>query len=251
MGARWRHGVIVGVVACSTFAGGASLARGAAAQDEPPASTVPSPLALPTDVTVPAEPGVRVTTTVPPGCPEPIRPAAVFLGHLERADSRTARFRVVQIRQGSLEGHQVGDLVDVDYNDDIRYLATGRDYVVAVEEVPGERLRLRSRAVRLLPLFGGDEVASINDPRNRGECPSVTDPIITHNGDGTNVESGVFTTFFAARREIAWAVARPALAGFALLLGLVVVKQTLVGTARLSARLLARRRRRYLGVTRR
>jgi hypothetical protein len=243
---RWRNGVMTVVVVGSSM-----IASAALAQDEEPPATLPPGFSLPPDFSLPPEPGVRETTTVPPGCREPIQPAAVFLGELLITDAQTARFRVIQVRAGSLEGHMVGDLVDVDYYQDIRLLQPGREYLVSVESPNGERLRLRSRAVKVLPLFGGDEVASLNDPLNRGECPSVTDPIITHNGDGTNIESGVFTGFFAAKKEIAWAVLRPSAAAFALLLVLVVIKQTLVGTAKLSSHLLERRRQRYLAMRRR
>lgn len=57
---------------------------------------------------------------------------ATFIGRLSAADSQTARFDIAQIRGGSLDGYAVATLVDVQYQQDVRFLTLDESYIVAV-----------------------------------------------------------------------------------------------------------------------
>src|SRR5689334_8289751 len=76
-----------GVVAAPAVPVMASSGEGDEAPVDPDATEAPPESTL----------GV-VTTTLPPGCPEPPVAAAVFLGEVIASDVRTARFRVEQVR---------------------------------------------------------------------------------------------------------------------------------------------------------
>jgi hypothetical protein len=169
-----------------------------------------------------------VTTTLPPGCPEPPAAAAVFLGEVVASDTRTARFRVDQIRAGSLEGWQVGGLVDVDYFDDTRYLESGETYLVGVGPDPETR-RLTSKVSEAAPLFGGNQVVGVNDSAT---CPAQQDPIRTIHPDGSSVESGILHPLVSDKQGLARALLLPASWVFLALVVLATVKGLLVGGGR-------------------
>ena len=121
-------------------------AWGAAVNAAPPTEPAPVPEPATTVATVPIGPALPAVQTPPPivdpnvvsgplvvvptACSNPPPPVAVFVGTLAAADSTTARFAVQQIRAGSLDGYAVNTIVDVRYNDDIRFLRTGQQYLV-------------------------------------------------------------------------------------------------------------------------
>lgn len=166
-----------------------------------------------------------VTTTIPAGCPEPTLAAAVFVGTLIASDDNTARFRVEEVRAGSLDAWQVGGLVDVDYHEDTRYLAAGEDYLIGVGADQDTR-RLESKIREAAPLFGGNEVAGV-DPDV--ECPRQEDPIRTLHVDGGTVESGVLTPLMDDKQGLARALLLPAAWAFLALVALATVKGLLSG----------------------
>lgn len=168
-------------------------------------------------------------TTVPIGCDPPVPPQAVFTGRLLVADARTGRFEIDEVRAGSLEGYRVGSLVDVDFLDDTRYLELGRGYLVAAEVAPVTG-RLHSKVKPTPQLFGGDQVVGVDDATV--VCPTYDDPIITRMIDGTPVETGILTPFLEDKRSLLWSVAKPALIVVAVLVGLVLVKRTILWVVR-------------------
>ena len=96
----------------------------------------------------------------------------MFVGTLAAADSTTARFAVQQVRAGSLDGYAVNTIVDVRYDDDIRFLRTGQQYLVGARPDPLLQV-LRSKVRLPAPLFGGDAVIGVDDtdralPAGRG-----------------------------------------------------------------------------------
>lgn len=190
-------------------------------------------------VTVGAAVDSPVTTTVPPGCPLPPVATAVFVGEVVASDVRTARFRVEQVRAGSLEGFEVGGLVDVDYEDEVRFLDTGGTYLVGVAPY-GSGVRLESRVREPAPLFGGNQVAGLDDVAT--DCPRIEDPVRTLMPDGTPVESGVIAPMLESRADLVRALVLPAVWVFVGLVVLAAVKNLLWASGR-EFRMLTRRRR--------
>jgi hypothetical protein len=158
---------------------------------------------------------------VPAGCNTPPPPLAVFVGTLAAADTTTARFAVEQVRAGSLDGYAVNTIVDVRYDDDIRFLHTGRQYLVGARP---DRIRgvLSSKVRVAAPLFGGDAVIGIDDKSIR--CPRVEDGVKTLLPNGTEVDTGVLAPLKTAKRSIAKAILKPMGIAFGVLFILVAVK---------------------------
>jgi hypothetical protein len=166
---------------------------------------------------------------VPAGCKAPPTPAAVFVGTLTDADATTARFAVEQVRAGSVDGFAVEQvdaagvttIVDVRYNDDIRFLHSGRKYLVGA--APDQVYGVLSSKVRVPPqLFGGDAVIGANDTDVR--CPRVEDGITTLTADGGEVDTGVLTPLSTAKTSMAKAIAKPLGVAFAVLMVLAAMK---------------------------
>ncbi len=144
--------------------------------------------------------------SVPPGCNAPPAPVAVFVGTLADSDATTARFAVQQVRAGSLDGYAVNTIVDVRFDDDIRYLHTGRQYLVGARPDAITNV-LRSKVRLAAPLFGGDAVIGVNDTDLR--CPRVEDGVKTLLVDGREVDTGVLAPLKTAKKSVAKAVLRP------------------------------------------
>ncbi len=158
---------------------------------------------------------------VPAGCTAPPAPVAVFLGTLAGADATTARFAVQQIRAGSLDGYAVDTIVDVRYDDDIRFLHVGQQYLVGTAPDPLVGV-LRSK-VRVPPaLFGGDAVIGINDTDVR--CPRVEDGVTTLLADGTAVDTGVLAPLKTAKKSLLRAILKPLAIAFGILVMLAAMK---------------------------
>ena len=221
---RWA--VIGAVIVCASGA-----AVNAAPPTEPspdPTTTVaggvlgPQPLVLeePPPIVTPLVPSSPLVV-VPPGCNTPPAPVAVFVGTLAAADATTARFAVQQIRAGSLDGYAANTIVDVRYNDDVRFLHTGRQYLVGA--IPDPILGVLTSKVRVAaPLFGGDAVIGVDD--NNIRCPRVEDGVKTLLTDGTDVDTGVLAPLKTAKRSVAKAIVKPLGIAFGVLLVLVSVK---------------------------
>jgi hypothetical protein len=181
-----------------------------------PAATTP----IPTD------------TSIPAGCDLPIVPSATFLGVVVgrdeqfAEDARTARFKVSKLEQGTLEGYQVGDLVDIDFGRDYRFLEIGKAYRVTAE-IDAETQRMSSRARPEAPLFGGDQVVGIDD-LSGVICPEFPDPIITVLADGSTIDTGVLSPFLDAKGSALERIIRPIVAALAGLAALVFLKRIVV-----------------------
>ena len=181
---------------------------------ELPALQVPPPIV---DSLAPSTPLV----VVPAGCNSPPAPVAVFVGTLAAADATTGRFAVEQIRAGSLDGYAVNTIVDVRYNDDIRFLHTGQQYLVGAIPDPVHG-GLSSKVRVAAPLFGGDAVIGVDDTDLR--CPRVEDGVKTLLTDGTDVDTGVLAPLKTAKRSVAKAIVKPFAIAFAILFVLVAIK---------------------------
>ena len=66
----------------------------------------------------------------PEGCPTGALPDVVFVGTVQGTDYRTARFHIDQVRAGDLSQFAVGELVDVRYGVDTKYLDQGEQYLI-------------------------------------------------------------------------------------------------------------------------
>ncbi|CAB4880211.1 unannotated protein [freshwater metagenome] len=179
-----------------------------------------TPDSVPT-VTVSAESGGGSLVIVPAGCEVPPPATVVFVGTLLAKDTRTARFRLEHTRAGSADGFAVGDLVDIRYDDDVRFLAANRRYLVGASPLAGAVV-LSSKVRDTKPLFGGNAVIGIND--KTVECPVLKDPVRTLDVDGAPISSGVFKTLAGARGDLLVAVLGPVIWAFGIILALVVLR---------------------------
>ena len=158
---------------------------------------------------------------VPAGCTAPPPPVAVFVATLAASDATTARFAVQQIRAGSLDGYAVETIVDVRYDDDIRFLHVGEQYLVGAAVDPARGL-LASKVRLAAPLFGGDAVVGVND--TDVHCPSFEDGVKTLRVDGTEVDSGVLAPLKTAKRSLLKAVLKPLVVAVGVLIMLAAAK---------------------------
>lgn len=158
---------------------------------------------------------------VPPGCNAQPLPIAVFVGTIAASDATTARYAVEQIRAGTLDGYAVDTIVDVRYDDDIRFLRDGQQYLVGVAPDPSTGV-LRSKVRLQAPLFGGDAVIGAND--TDVSCPRVEDGVKTLHVDGTGVDTGVLAPLKTAKRSLLRAVLKPLGIAFAILVALTAIK---------------------------
>ncbi|MEY2445444.1 MAG: hypothetical protein QOE00_2024, partial [Ilumatobacteraceae bacterium] len=143
------------------------------------------------------------------------------MGTLAASDATTGRFAVEQIRAGTLDGYAVETIVDVRFDDDIRFLRPGQEYLVGVLPDPiigGLRSKVRVAA----PLFGGDAVIGVNDTNVR--CPRFEDGVKTLRPDGTEVDTGVLAPLKTAKRSLLKAVLKPLVIAVAVLVVLVAIK---------------------------
>jgi hypothetical protein len=193
-----------------------------------PSATVPSAVVGPQVPVIQAPPPIvdpNVVSTplvvVPASCTVKPPPVAVFVGTLADADSTTARFAVQQIRAGSLDGYAVNTIVDVRFDDDIRFLHTGEQYLVGVLPDPLTNV-LHSKVRSPAPLFGGDAVIGANDTDVR--CPRLEDGVKTLLVDGTEVDTGVLAPLKTAKKSVVTAVLKPLGVAFLVLVVLASMK---------------------------
>lgn len=167
-----------------------------------------------------AETSAAPTTTIPEGCIVPTPVQATFVGEVTVTDRRTARFAVVQMRGGSLEGFTSGDLVDVDYAEDVRFLEEGRSYIVAtgVDQSTG---RLFSKVRDPEPLLGSSQVIGLN---SGADCPEIEDAVRTLTMEARPVDSGVLTPLRDAQSRLVRSLVLPVVWVLVALIGLVTVK---------------------------
>lgn len=189
-------------------------------------------VAVPTSA-VPVSTVPSATTTVPVGCPPAPVSQAVFVGKVKVLDATQALFELTRLRSGSLAGYStevpnvdgtVVTEVGIYYGRDVKFLEVGGSYLVgtALDSTTG---RIYSRVTEEAPLFGGNEVADIN---NSGVvCPTFPDVARTLNVDGSSVESGVLSGLSGESDRIVLAIAVPAGLVLLGLVALVLVRRAL------------------------
>jgi hypothetical protein len=165
--------------------------------------------------------GAAPLVVIPSGCAAPRPAAVVFVGLLVANDSRTARFRLEQVRAGSADGYAVTDLIDVRFDDDVRFLTPNEQYLVGAAPLDGSAV-LASKVRDAKPLFGGNAVVGVNDKTL--ECPTVDDPIRTLHVDGSEIDSGIFNGLKGAKRDLLLSVVTPVIWAFAIILALVLFR---------------------------
>lgn len=194
------------------------------------AGTLPDPQPVPS---LPAIEQPEAASTplivIPPGCAAPKPEQAVFVGTLLISDAATGRFRVEQLRSGSVDGFAVNGLIDVRYGDEVRFLEPNARYIVGAGTDPISGV-LVSKVRPPAPRFGGNDVAGIDDSEE--ECPPVEDPVRTLTIDSGGVESGVLTPLADAKSDLLLALLEPLGVAFAVLLGLVAIKLLVFALAR-------------------
>lgn len=173
------------------------------------------------------------TTTVPVGCPPAPVSQAVFVGKVKVLDATQALFELVRLRSGSLAGYStevpnvdgtVVTEVGIYYGRDVKFLEVGDSYLVgtALDATTG---RIFSRVTEEAPLFGGNEVADID---NSGVvCPNFADVARTLNVDGSSVESGVLSGLSGESDRIILALVIPAGLVLLGLVTLVLIRRSL------------------------
>lgn len=213
-------------------------------------ATVPPTEPTPVD-TVPAEPGAPTTTApselppamgplvvVPSGCTVPVTATAVFRGTITLVDDAdrptTFRFHIDTVLAGSLEGFAVGELVDVRFGEEAKFLIIdgeyqGGQYILGVAPDPATGL-LTSTVREAAPLFGGDAVIGAND--SDIDCPRVEDPVRTLLPDGSPVDTGVLTPLKGEGRSLMMAMLTPLAVAMGVLLALVLFKHLLFAVGR-------------------
>lgn len=241
--------LVVGVVAALAVA---SPARATTVPPTDPAATVPASPTTIIDASIQVPPttivdaSIPVPQQVPPpigetglvegplvvvpaGCLTAPPPQAVFLGTLVNNDATTGRFQVTQLRSGSLDGFAVGDIVDVRYGDEVRFLKLNTQYLVGAA-VDSDLGRLSSKVRQPSPLFGGDAVLGVND--SDVACPAVEDAVSTLYANGLPVDSGVLRPLHGSSKRLLRAILLPLGVATAVLVGLVLIKHLLFGLGR-------------------
>lgn len=191
-----------------------------------PLVTSPPPtVAAPTTVVAP-ETSRTWPVPVPSGCDAPPLPDVVFVGTVQATDYRTGRFRIDQLRAGVIERFAFGDVVDVRYDIDTKYLQPGEQYLVGASLDPDTSV-LTSRVTAPEPLFGGDEI--IGAAETDVECPVLVDPVRTLTPNGLPVESGLITPMTEARGDLLTSLLLPLGIALGGVLGLVSLRWFLTG----------------------
>ncbi len=166
---------------------------------------------------------------VPAGCAVPKVPTAVFVGELGKRDFRTAQFTIRSIRGGSVAAWAAGDQVQVRYGADVRFLEVGDTYIVGTQNDPATGL-LTSKVREPAPLFGGDAVLGIDD--KDVTCPTAEDPVMTLSAAALPIDSGLLTPLRHAKSDLLFAVLRPVVVAFLVLVGIAMAKQLLFAGGR-------------------
>lgn len=188
--------------------------------------TSPPPTVAPSTTVAAQQEGRRWPVDVPAGCDAPPLPDVVFVGTVIATDFQTGRFRIDQLRAGSIDGLAYEGLIDVRYGIDAKYLTVGHQYLVAASIDEATHV-LTSRITEPAPLFGGDEV--IGQTESDVECPVLADPVRTLLTNGLPVDSGLLRPLEEARGDVLRAILIPLGLAFAIVFGLVLVRWILTG----------------------
>ena len=199
--------------------GGAAAFLGAGsagAQEEPPPEPAPAT-------------GRTPLVEVPVGCPIQPLPDVVFVGTVTATDYRTARFRIDQSRAGDIGQFAAGELVDVRYGIDTKYVREGRQYLIAAvydATIDG----LRSRVKPDQDIYGGDEI--IGATESEIVCPDVVDPMRTIHVDGSSVDSGLLRPLVDDRQGVLRALLIPVVLVVGAVFALASIRWNLTGFGR-------------------
>lgn len=188
--------------------------------------TSPPPTVAPPTTLVAQATGRQWPVPIADGCDEPALPDLVFVGTVQVTDFRTARYRIDQVRAGSIEAYSSGGLIDIRYDIDTKFLDVGRQYLVGASIDPAVGA-LVSRVAAAAPLFGGDQVIGRTEREN--DCPELPDPIRTLMTNGRPIDSGVLQPMREARTDVARSLLVPALLAGAIILGLVSLRWFITG----------------------
>ena len=158
---------------------------------------------------------------VPIGCLAPESADVAFVGEAVAKDFEKVRYRIIQLRAGSVTGNSIDGLVDVLYFEDAKFVDVGVEYLVGARFDP-EFGQLSSTVRPAEPLFGGNDVIGLND--SDVECPVLDDPVRTLLTDGTSVDSGVLSPLFDDKRTLLATLGVPSAIAFGVILLLVLLR---------------------------
>ncbi|WP_394935079.1 hypothetical protein [uncultured Ilumatobacter sp.] len=159
---------------------------------------------------------------VPVGCAAPDPADVAFIGTAVAKDFEKVRYKILQLRAGSISGYSIKGLVDVLYLDDAKFINVDENYLV------GARFDLDLGALLSTirpdePLFGGNNVIGLED--TDVECPVIENAVRTVHPDGTSVDSGVLSPLLDNKRTLFATLGVPTAIAFAVLIGLVLLRQ--------------------------
>ena len=178
-----------------------------------------APVPEPSNDVETARPGLL---DVPVGCAAPDPADVAFIGTAVAKDFEKVRYKILQLRAGSISGYSIEGLVDVLYLDDAKFINLDENYLV------GARFDLDLGALLSTirpdePLFGGNNVIGLED--TDVECPVIENAVRTVHPDGTSVDSGVLSPLLDNKRTLFATLGVPTAIAFAVLIGLVLLRQ--------------------------
>jgi len=166
--------------------------------------------------TTPATEPPSTTTTVPEHC-DPVPPvAAVFIGRLTAKADTKVHMAVLQTKQGEPAAD-----VDLEYQDDVRFLKVGSLYLVTAANDPETKLL----------------VSKVKTPRGSDLRCVAKDPIYTRLADGQPVPTGIFSGMKGKWRRVPLIFLKP----LAAVMGGLIVLVSLKHLALLGYRVILRR----------
>lgn len=183
----------------------------------------------PSDPDPPAASGRLPLVEIPVGCPIQPLPDVVFVGTVTASDYRTARLRIDQARAGDITQFAAGELVDVRYGIDTKYLHEGRQYLIAAIYDPGIN-GLRSRVKPEQEIYGGDEI--IGATESDLVCPEVVDPMRTIHVDGSSIDSGLLRPLVDDRQGLFRVLLVPVVLVIGAVFALAAIRWILTGFGR-------------------
>ncbi len=158
-------------------------------------------------------------TTVPEGCALPPIALAVFVGKVISTDPVNAVFDVLQMRAGSLEGYITNNEVEIRYGTDVKYLETGKSYIVGANP-DSVSLKLSSTIRDTAELFGGAQVVGSSK-----QCPVFDAAARTLHTDGSAISTSILGKLFDQPWRIAVAFLLPPVLVLLGLFGLVWLRR--------------------------
>ena len=158
-------------------------------------------------------------TTVPEGCALPPTALAVFVGKVISTDPVNAVFEVWQMRAGSLEGYITNNQVVVRYGTDVKYLESGKSYIVGANP-DSVSLKLSSTIRDSAELFGGAQVVGSSK-----QCPVFEAAARTLHTDGSAISTSILGKLFDQPWRIAVAFLLPPVLVLMGLFGLVWLRR--------------------------